>query len=45
MSETRNKEYRVNKGKTASSVNPAGRPPDAPAAPSSKLEDRARKGK
>ncbi|MDD9149464.1 MULTISPECIES: small, acid-soluble spore protein L [unclassified Sporolactobacillus] len=45
MAKTRDKEYRTNKGKTATSVNPAGRPPDTSAAPVSKLEDRARKGK
>ncbi|MFX3618132.1 MAG: small, acid-soluble spore protein L [Sporolactobacillus sp.] len=43
MSENRKKEYRANKGKTASSVNPAGRTKDDPSAPKTKLETRAQK--
>ncbi|RYL93016.1 small, acid-soluble spore protein L [Sporolactobacillus sp. THM7-4] len=45
MSETRKKEYRANKGKTASSVNPAGRAQDDNSSPVTKLEDRAKKTK
>ncbi|BBN99486.1 MULTISPECIES: hypothetical protein [Sporolactobacillus] len=45
MSEARRKEYRSNKGVTASSVTPSGRAKDDKQAPVSKLEERARKNK
>lgn len=45
MSEARKKEYRSNKGATASSVTPGGRAKDNKQSSASKLEERARKNK